>query len=72
MRTEKEVLKDFMHLGYSIYSNKEKVIFKWYDVEEAFYIDKSKQVFETTNDYFIDMNEYKLLHELFEIWGWLK
>lgn len=79
-RTEQEVLKDFEKLGYKVNRNTnftivlennneiELVISKvnhWYTCKITNSISSRKEAL------YIDMEEHKLLTELFTIWGWL-
>ena len=75
MRTEKEVLKDFEKLGYEV---KENTNFDLRLETTYFRIEISKRYKDYTTYYedskfhsTINLNEHKLLHELFTIWGWL-
>jgi hypothetical protein len=75
MRTEEEVLKDFEKLGYEIVSNGSGFI-KLNNKGDMIRISKYSMWYRS---YFedselavpIDMQEHKLLNELFSIWGWL-
>ena len=75
MRTEEEILKDFEKLEYEIQqNNKIRLIMYCYDI--SIYIDKFEQTFgkeDTLSNEAnrFDMQEHKLLHELFTCWGWL-
>lgn len=85
MRTEEEVLKDFEKLGYKINKNYSNY-FIWLDIEDEkdiLRIDIEKIPFSYCKfdirkkdcherPIIINMHEHKLLHELFEIWGWLE
>ena len=71
MRTEQEVLKDFEKLGYDVHIKSCTIRFKSLDDEETFYIDKTSRTYETNTSHYIGVDEHKLIHELFEIWGWL-
>ena len=78
MRTEKEVLKDFEELGYEVVCNNNlkikldnngdiltiSKVSRWYYYKGYDYLNKEIAVH-------IDMQEHKLLNELFTIWGWL-
>ena len=75
MRTEKEVLQDFEKLGYSIIKN------EWFlelintnngitidiDLEDKEYWKENSYCYTIR----LNMQEHKLLTELFTIWGWL-
>ena len=72
MRTEQEVLKDFEKLGYEIVCNNNIRI-------ELNNIDYKLVISKICHWYFcesvlttpINVQEHKLLTELFTIWGWL-
>lgn len=83
MRTEEEILQDFKKLGYEKQYCEEtacwfykrfghqqlKHIFIGREFSKSVscvMIDKEKNEFG-----FLDIEEFKLLHELFELWGWL-
>ena len=76
MRTEKEILKDFEKLGYKftkspvmfslINSSNTKRIYIHIDTNEYTVAGSQPQVFNV-----LTMQEHKLLHELFECWGWI-
>ena len=74
MRTEEEILKEFEELGYDIFNapgllklniNGLTIIVAKYTRCYECYCDEDRE------SYVIDMLEHKLLHELFECWGWL-
>ena len=75
MRTENEVIKDFKKLGYDIIENDNMCLkiniddcvirISKYSKEYKCYW-KDRQLASV-----IDMQEHKLLTELFTIWGWL-
>ena len=80
MRTEKQILKDFEKLGYKEtycddeYCEIEKKIGK---NSKCIAIDTKFKTFgcymcvgEKELPYSIEKEEFKLLHELFECWGW--
>ena len=74
MRTEEEILKDFEKLGYEIQQNSIRLIMYCDDI--TIYIYKIGQTFGkedllTNEANRFDMQEHKLLHELFFCWGWL-
>ena len=77
MRTEEQVIKDFEKIGYKITRNSHYFIIFKNDNEFIINIDKSNQSYEC---YWGDrellnsiyMQEHKLLHELFKIWGWIE
>lgn len=76
MRTEEQVLKNFEELGYDIVENNDKCLKLRYN---ACVIMNISRVSKCYNCYWkenllrsnIDMQEHKLLHELFTIWEWL-
>ena len=75
MRTEKEVLKDFEKLGYKIRRNN---TFKYISLKCDTETNLGIIIYLNTRTYelngegmFLDMQEHKLLTELFQIWGWL-
>lgn len=77
-RTEQEVLKDFEKLGYEVFCNNDlklrleknnktitiSKLTRWYSCKNYDYLGKEITVH-------IDMQEHKLLTDLFKIWGWL-
>ena len=75
MRTEQEVLNDFEKLGYEVVANGDCFIklknngdmirISKYSVWYRCYREDSELAVP------IDMEEHKLLNELFTIWGWL-
>ena len=75
MRTEEEVLKDFEKLGYKIKENTNIELV----LGTKFFFIKFKELSKVYHTYFedsklhstINMQEHKLLNELFSIWGWL-
>ena len=80
MRTEEQVLKDFEKLGY--YLNLKKEGFPYYGIilsnknikELEIHISfsmKSYAKYEQGLCSTIDIQEHKLLTELFQIWNWL-
>lgn len=74
MRTEQEILNDFKKLGWEVakspvmYSliKQTKRIYIHIDTNEYTISGSQAQVFNVLN-----MQEHKLLHELFICWGWL-
>ena len=75
MRTEEEVLKDFKKLGYKIRRNN---TFKYISLRCDTETNLGIIIYLKTRTYefngegmFLDMQEHKLLNELFSIWGWL-
>ena len=75
MRTEKQILKDFEKLGYSpLRKNGEQFMFLEEEFDVIHFDLENKMYYKTFGGYdgaSITMAEHKLLHELFEIWGWL-
>ena len=76
MRTEEEVLKDFKKLGYKITSNDEVSMYleKQLYIIRVFKISKCYdcQYKYSSSSFILDLEDHKLLHELFEIWRWLE
>lgn len=81
MRTEQDVLNDFEKLGYKVVCNSENELV----LEERFsyWVDRlhiiktikkyaKKQWFSNKESFVqgVDIQEHKLLNELFQIWGW--
>ena len=77
MRTEEEVLKDFYELNYDIREKKRINTLEFWLLENGyedtlvFEIDKEYKSYRTFDGMYIEMQEHKLLNELFSIWGWL-
>ena len=73
MRTEEQVFTDFKKLGYTLKHEIYRYDFKNED-DEHIIIGKRRKWYckkdEHTSYLPIDLREHKLLHELFEIWGW--
>lgn len=79
MRTEKEIFKEFEKLGYTIDNDKTHCYME-NEYKKKILINKKIKMFtcckpswccvEAVSPLFI--NEFKLLHELFELWGWLE
>ena len=75
MRTEEEVLKDFEKLGYKIKINNGNKL-KLGEITEI-EIDKFWRIYRKDFCYInrssrsVNLEEHKLLNELFSIWGWL-
>ena len=69
-RTEQEILKDFEMLGWKVTLKEGKMITLRYVKNErnAIWIEKDKSYSTNTC---IDMQEHKLLNELFTLWGWI-
>ena len=74
MRTEEEVIKDFEKLGWTIrlWSGIDTHIFCKGHTAFGEYISFDLENKGYYSECYLDMEEIKLLHELFEIWGWLK
>ena len=74
MRTEKDVLKDFEKLGWTIKLLPEIDHYMFYKGHPEFdgHISFDLENKEYYSECYLDMKEFKLLHELLEIWGWLK
>ena len=80
-RTEQDILKDFEALGYAIIKNDEYCLILVNEWNHIIEIDKTCKRYqcyyytEYTNQFelstYIDMQEHKLLNELFALWGWL-
>lgn len=75
MRTEEEVLKDFEKLGYDIIYNGQHYI-KLNNNGYMMRISKMTKKYKCYDEYSklaipIEIEEHKLLTELFSIWGWL-
>ena len=80
-RTEQEILKDFESLGYAIIKNDEYrliLVNEWNHIIEIDKACKRYQCYyytEYTNQFelstYIDIQEHKLLNELFEVWQWI-
>ena len=71
MRTEKEILKDFEKLGYEVKESSDGLcLFKigGYVIDIRKY---GKKYYAIMGTVYMYMQEHKLLHELFECWGWL-
>ena len=70
IRTEKEILKDFEKLGYFIVENSNAFLkLELNDFEIK--IEKYAKKYCASDWEYIDIQEHKLLHELFICWGWL-
>lgn len=70
IRTEEEILKDFEKLGYEIIENNSN----WLEmllVDENLRMMIFKADMTYTFDDYLDMQEHKLLNELFLCYGWL-
>lgn len=75
MRTEVEILKDFEKLGYEVVENNNiKVVLQNNDIQIYFYKlfqEYGKEDIFSNEANRFDMQEHKLLNELFKCWGWL-
>jgi hypothetical protein len=69
-RTEQDILNDFEKLGWKVTLREGKMITLRYVKNEsnAIWIEKDKSYSTNTC---IELQEHKLLSELFTIWGWL-
>ena len=70
MRTEEEVLKDFEKLGWKVLNNSNAILLLSMNDYEIDIRKYGKKYTISSWDY-IDMQEHKLLNELFTIWGWI-
>ena len=79
MRTEKEVLKDFKKLNFTLLTIIEGKLVLAHFKRNEFYSDKFYSIYKKDKNYkawtsdsaYFTMQEHQLLHELFTIWGWL-
>lgn len=71
MRTEQEVLKDFEAFGYRLIRNNSFVIILENVFKNGIHISKQYKEYWTDEEISINMQEHKLLNELFTIWGWI-
>ena len=82
MRTEQDVLKDFEKLGYEIpiYNNESVEFHKFDSIGRMIVISVFKPLKEYSKYLImknvmyvadIELQEHKLLNELFTIWGWI-
>ena len=70
MRTKTAIIADFKKLGFTIEENKEKLtLCSWLDDITFF---KKEKLVKTSDYYFINMKELKLVYELCKFWGWFK
>ena len=69
MRTEEEVFKDFEKLGWRIIENTNKCLTAIMYGNSKLDIVKRGKVYYVNNC--LNMQEHKLLNELFTIWNWL-
>lgn len=75
LRTEEEVLKDFERLGYNVVANGDWYIKLNYN-GDMIRISKYSKAYKCYDEDSklalpIEIEEHKLLTELFSIWGWL-
>ena len=70
MRTEEQVLKDFEKLGYEVKENSNSLLALSMN-DFKINIRKYAKKYSVSDWDYIDMQEHKLIHELFTIWGWL-
>ena len=80
MRTEKEILKDFEKYGYTKQFWKDYILILE-GTEVSLEIDTKHKWFRSCvwnsilsnrkHSWYLSMNDHKLLHELFECWGWI-
>lgn len=74
MRTEEQILKDFEKRKWSIYANEPKFIILAYFKKNDIFSAREIRIYKSTQSYVaseLNMQEHKLLTELFSIWGWL-
>lgn len=71
MRTEEEILKEFENLGYVVIENNETWLELLSEEDGDIRISICKVDRSFICDYYLNMQEHKLLHELFECWGWI-
>lgn len=71
MRTEQDVLNDFEKLGWECTRNDEvRLTLRFSDSYPcSIWIDKNEKCYSSNTC--IDIQEHKLLNELFTIWGWI-
>lgn len=73
LRTEKEILDDF-HYKYCLRERYQEstgmLIFYEGAGRIVFYINKKEKVFKAEQE--LSLKEFKLVMELYKIWGWLK
>ena len=70
MRTEQDILKDFEKLGFKVERNSDALCLLSMN---DFKIDIRKygRKYSISEWDYLDIQEHKLLHELFKCWGWL-
>ena len=69
MRTKREIMEDFKHLGFTVEENKEQLTF--YGFLEYITFFKKEKLVNTSDYYHINMKVLKLIYELCKFWGWL-
>ena len=69
MRTEEQVLKDFEKLSWKVTQNEKDFLILCYGERARFVICKHLKSYSSNG--LINMQEHKLLTELFQIWNWL-
>lgn len=69
-RTEQEILKDFEKLGWKVTQNDDSFIIICFDDFARIIIIKCTKTYSVGN--LCNIQEHKLLNELFTVWGWLK
>ena len=68
-RTEQEILNDFEKLGWEVAQNDDSCMIICFDSFVRIVILKCYKEYAINN--LFNMQEHKLLHELFEVWQWL-
>ena len=84
MRTEQEVLKDFEELGFEVVCDSDKelilerkfqhchmIIQRIHINKQLISYSKSQFLYDYDSPFNLDMQEHKLLNELFKIWWWI-
>ena len=69
MRTEQEILNDFEKRGWEVTQNDDSCMIICFDSFARIVILKCNKEYAINN--LFNMQEHKLLHELFEVWQWL-
>lgn len=71
MRTEQDVLNDFEKLGWKVTENDDEDLTLRYSKipSLAIWVDKNKKCYSSNTC--IDIQEHKILNELFYIWNWI-
>lgn len=67
-RTEEEILNDFEDLGYHCFEDRGVLTLRKNNVH--IYIYRNDKSYRCVN-YYISLQEHKLLNELFSLWGWI-